>query len=139
MSMEIAEDDGLAQFHQWLAILPENASELTLAAGRLTGQERRFICTELQLQLLAFYLHIVAPVQCPRTSKLVDTDWHACKQKSVVLPKGSRFYWITNFGPWFQRADQTFDKLKCTAATSATRNKALRQRASNASNRYRQG
>jgi hypothetical protein len=77
LSMEIAEDDGLdmfAQFHQWLAILPENASELTLAAGRLTGQERRFICTELQLQLLAFYLHIVAPVQCPRTSKLVDTD-----------------------------------------------------------------
>ena len=77
MSMEIAEDDGLdmfAQFDQWLAILPENASELTLAAGRLTGQERRFICTELQLQLLAFYLHIVAPVQCPRTSKLVDTD-----------------------------------------------------------------
>jgi hypothetical protein len=40
LSMEIAEDDGLAQFHQWLAILPENASELTLAAGRLTGQER---------------------------------------------------------------------------------------------------
>jgi hypothetical protein len=66
LSMEIAEDDGLdmfAQFHQWLAILPENASELTLAAGRLTGQERRFICTELQLQLLAFYLHIVAPVR----------------------------------------------------------------------------
>ena len=98
--MEIAEDDGLAQFHQWLAILPENASE------------RRFICTELQLQLLAFYLHIVVPVQCPRTSNLVDTDWHACKQKSVVLPKGSRFYWITNFGPWFQRADQTFDEVK---------------------------
>ena len=70
--MEIAEDDGLAQFHQWLAILPENASELTLAAGRLTGQERRFICTELQLQLSAFYLHIVAPVQCPRTSTLTS-------------------------------------------------------------------
>jgi hypothetical protein len=138
--MEIAEDDGLAQFHQWLCHpAGECFRALPWLRGRLTGQERRFICTELQLQLLAFYLHIVAPVQCPRTSKLVDTDWHACKQKSVVLPKGSRFYWITNFGPWFQRADQTFDKLKCTAATSATRNKALRQRASNASNRYRQG
>ena len=37
LSMEIAEDDGLAQFHQWLAILPENASELTLAAGPFDG------------------------------------------------------------------------------------------------------
>jgi hypothetical protein len=112
LSMEIAEDDGLAQFHQWLAILPENASELTLAAGRLTGQERRFICTELQLQLLA---------------------WCCLKGRDSI---GSQ---ISGHGFNVPIKRLTSLWTQCTAATSATRNKALRQRASNASNRYRQG